>query len=271
VRTPWTLVACGCGTANYWAVGDLARRGPSSAPVRAAFCDRAEIREHNAVTCPLYTKPGRRKCERLAELAGRWSRGKWAVEAIHGSVERLPWDDILSPPDAAPGHRTIVLVGLDRWPSRLAVAEGLRCASARTGAEAAMVQIGLDRGQAAVGVFGCRLSDPCPACGLATLPEPEPCVVLAAGGKLLRGNLHSEARAAGRLTRRIVCGLLGRSRALSWINTKSHLIAARPGGRRYRRLTRPCRAMAGCMGPHAPAATIRWDDVLEPLTAGCTA
>lgn len=263
----WRLLVCGCGTASYWVIDILGHRGLLSGLAHVALCDRAEIREQNAVTCPLYTEVGRPKCDRLAELIRPWLPGETAVETIHGNVEQIPWESHFPAADGACEQETIVLVGLDRWASRLAVAEDLRrhCGCGRT----AMIQVGLDRGQAGVAVFGCRFADPCPACGLGTLPESEPCVVLGANNQLLRGNLHSEAAAAADVVRQVVADILA-GRAGGWVNTKTNLVAAQPpGGGRYRRFTRRRRRVAGCLGPHSPATPIRWDGLLEPVTTNC--
>jgi hypothetical protein len=260
----WTLVACGCGTANYWIVRLLVRSVLAKSLARVVLCDRGRIRKNNAITCPSYMEIDRPKSEMLEELARRWLGGKAVVEAIHGTVEQLQWDDIL-PLGAAPGHRTVVL---DGWPSRLAVTEDLRCRSASLLADVVMVQVGLDRGQASVAVFGCRFEDPCPACGLRTLPESEPCVVLTAGNKTLRGNLHREAQAAARLVRKILSDHLG-GRSAGWINTKTNLVTAGLDGERYCRFTRSCRQVAGCLGPHAPTMSLRWDKILAPVNMDC--
>lgn len=260
----WRLLACGCGTASYWVIDMLGRRGLLGGVAHVALCDRAEIREQNAVTCPQYTEVGRLKCDRLAELTRPWLPAETAVETIYGNVEQIPWQSHLPATDEPREQETIVLVGLDCWDSRLAVAEDLRryCGRGRT----TMIQVGLDRGQAGVAVFGCRFADPCPACGLGTLPESEPCVVLGANHELLRGNLHSEAAAAADVVRQVVADILA-GRWGDWVNTKTNLVAAQPsGGGRYRRFTRRRRRVAGCLGPHSPATPIRWDGLLEPVT-----
>ena len=259
-----TIAVCGCGTAGYWITRSLVHPPVTAGRMRMVFCDRAVIRNCNAVTCPEFTTVGQPKCDRLAELARRWSRAGIDTVAVHGCVEQLEWDRLLGR-KATPGHKAFAIVGLDNWTSRLAVAEDIRkCSAASSGASIAMVQIGLDRGQASIAVFGSDLDSPCPACGLPALPDPEPCVVLTPDRALLRGNLHSEAQAAAGLVRRIIDDLMTPNHGDRWVNTKTNLVL---DGQRLDTFTRPCRMAQGCLGPHQPVASMRWNTLLDPVLA----
>jgi len=258
--SPWALVTVGAGTVGYWVTLALARSRTRRTLAAVVICDRAAIRARNAITCPAYAgRVGQAKADRLAELVRDEVAPPTRVGPLVDEAENIDWPGILGGPRAGAGHRTVVLVGLDRWQSRLIVAEDLRRAAGDSGSQAVLVQAGLDRGQASVGVFGCELADPCPACGLPALPQPEPCVVLGADGRLVRGDLHPEAAAVGRFVRQVVEDLLADpASGRDWISTKSNLVAPpRPGGE-YRRFTRTCRVVPGCLGPHA-AAPIAWD------------
>lgn len=259
-----TIVFCGCGTAGYWAARALVRQPLAASRMRMIFCDRVAIRENNAITCPEYTTPGQPKCVRLAELAVRWSGVQLAADAVDSCVERFRWEDILARTGAS-SHRAFAVVGLDNWPSRLAIAEDLRRVCAAGAMSVPMIQVGLDRGQASIGVFGSRPCDPCPACGLASLPDGEPCVALTADRALLRGNLHAEADASGDFVRRIIDDCLMPAGLGRWVNTKTNLILIGTGRKRIDGFTRPCRKAASCLGPHGPAAAIRWNGLLEPV------
>jgi hypothetical protein len=157
------------------------------------------------------------------------------------------------------------LICLDDWGARLAAIEGLRqWTSERPAARCSTIQVGVNRdpdqrfGAASVACFGSRWNDPCPACGMTCLPEPEPCVVFDDLGRPVRGNLWREAHAAGRLAARMVCDWL--SGATNWTNTKSLVHAANPGARRTDLLTYRVSRYAGCLGPHRPS--VRWDSML---------
>ena len=258
-----TIVVCGCGTAGYWVTRSLVRPPTMELETCMVFCDRAEIREANVITCPEYATSGQPKSARLARLARRWSHAGIDARAVQGSVERLAWNSILSGVG-----KTLVIMGLDNWPSRLTVAEDVRrfCAS-RHGTYIPIIQIGLDCGQASVAVFGSDFDDPCPACGLPSLPDPEPCVLMTADGKLLRGNLHAEAQTAARFVGRITHDCLALNRVGRWINTKTNLILTREREQGPNVFTRRCRKVRGCLGPHDRATPVRWSDLLDSITS----
>ena len=264
----WTLAVVGCGTVGHWGSLDLMSSGAADRLTGATFIDRALIRERNAITCPGYAgHADRPKSERLEELARRLIRGQTRTRSVICGVDRIDWGDVL-PAGGADGRRAnIVLVGLDDWGARLTVAEDLRRHAAGAGIEVVSIQIGLDKGQAQVCVYGSRHADPCPACWLPSLPGKQPCVVFTSDNALLRGDLHREAREAARLVRRIVTDLLRGSEA--WTNTKTNLTA---GGRvrgGFERLTRErCRMMPGCHGPHFARGPMRWSEILGLAAAG---
>jgi hypothetical protein len=261
----WTLVVCGCGTANYWIVYTLVRSGCSEGLARLILCDSALIRKKNEITCPAYKHAGRPKSYMLTELVQQWLSTRVDIRAMHGCVEQIQWEYILKPEEVAQGHKLIVVAGLDRWTSRMVLAEDLRHYKSRTLADPLLIQVGLDRRQASVAVFGCSFSDPCPACGLGSLPDPEPCVVVTAEEKLLRGNLHSEASAAAVLVRQIISDHIRVKCPSVWINTKSNLTKSSSDKQKYDRFTRSSQMVPGCYGPHKAATPIRWDLMLEPL------
>ena len=256
----WTLVILGCGTVGFWVTQALTRSPAANRLMRLVLCDRGRIRKHNAITCPSYAGHiGRLKCERLAELVSPRLKDT-PVQVIAGYVEQLDWSSIVSCEPSIEHKTTFVLVGLDVWQSRLAVAEDLRHYAETSGDAAVMIQVGLDKGQAQICVFASRWEDPCPACGKLTLPEPQPCVVFSAGQELLRGNLCREGQAAARWVRRMVEDELRSTTAGHWMNTKTNLVLDR-----HSRLSRACRRVEGCRGPHARATPLRWDTFLQPL------
>lgn len=261
----WRLLVLGAGTVGCAGAMDLARSAAGARLAGVTVCDPARVRAASAVTCPPYAGYiGMYKCERLADLLREAAAAP--VRALARGVEDLPWAEVVPAEDAARGIRTVALAGLDRWTSRLIVAEDVRRHAAATGADILHVQVGLDRDRAQVGVLGSRWDDPCPACGLASLPGPEPCVAFGEGGRLVRGNLWREMRAAARLVRRIVAEELGLAPARRrWINMKVSLTARRPRGRRFAAFVRPCRRVPGCVGPHEPRTPLRSDAILERL------
>jgi hypothetical protein len=264
----WDLNVTGCGTAGFWTVLGLMSSPAARHLRRAVFIDHAAIQPHNAVTCPLYAGfASRPKSLRLQELAVRSIGRPIETQAIVAPVEGLDWQQLGAWPTGQAGRPCIVLVGLDDWQSRLIVAEDMRYHAAAAGRSAVMIQVGLDRDQAQVCVYGSAYGDPCPACGVLSLPGREPCVVYLAGNKLLRGNLRCEARAAARLVRKIVCGLVqpGPGEG-AWVNTKTNLCARRSrpaGGPAFERLTRTRRMTPGCLGPHSPHGPVRWDPLWQ--------
>ena len=261
----WTLVACGCGTVNYWNLRALAGVNRVEQPSRVILCDSAQVRRQNAITCPGYAEVDGPKCHGMAQLARERLPPEVDIQPVYGHVEQLEWDRILGDADVSGRRKTIVIVGLDRWTSRLAVVEDLRHHAASVPASVMLIQVGLDRAQASVAVFGCRYTDPCPVCGIDSLPGPEPCVVLTAENGLLRGNLRNEAKGAAGLVRQIIVDHVGPNGACGWLNTKTNLILSSPGEQRQKTFTRSCRMRADCFGPHSPAAPIRWDRRLEAV------
>lgn len=167
-------------------------------------------------------------------------------------------------PAFSSGGAMIALIGLDDWDSRLCAIEDLRRVASEAPAGARLagalaIQVGLERGQAQVSVFGPLWDDPCPACGLSVLPRKEPCVALDGEGRLLRGDLQREARAAALLVREIVADCLTAGTiSPQWVNTKTNLWAAE-GAEDFQRLTHRGRRCPSCLGPHSPNTPLRWD------------
>ena len=259
------LVLCGCGTVGYWAAATLLRSPLAASIALVVAVDRSVIRENNSITCPLYRgHAGRHKAARLAEMIRRW-RPSIPVECMAVPVEEVVWPRVADLERRAGAARSVVVVGLDRWQSRLTVASDLRAEATGTAEGPVVAQVGLDRGQASLGVFGSRLDDPCPACGLSVLPETEPCTAVDPAGRLRRGNLHKEARGAARWLIDVVAACREEPRPIRWTNTKTSLTedAGADGG--FRASTRRCRAVSGCWGPHGPAAPARLDRVLPRL------
>ena len=252
------VVMCGCGTAGYWIVHALVQSKVIAGLERIILCDRAVIREKNRLSCPGYKTHGQSKSLRLAELGRRWSETDLVFEAFEGYAEELPWDHILRSDEDS----IFVLVGLDNWSSRLGVTEDLRVVQPQR--DVPLIQVGLDRGQGSVAVFGSAWCDPCPACGLpSSLPEPEPCIAFGPGKQLLRGNLHREAQAAADFVRGIIEESFTPQGLARWLNTKTNIVLTEPHGEHMDLFTRSCRKTAGCNGPHGPAVTVRWNEILE--------
>ena len=263
--SPWTLVICGCGTVGYWTAMSFLKCRDALSCARIVLCDKAVIRENNMVTCPRYGGHiGRPKAERLTELCE--DRAPTAhVMSSHTTVEQLRWNDVLVDSPMRCDQRVIVIVGLDSWESRLSVAEGLRRANGLPRNSLLMAQVGVDHGQASIAILGARLADPCPACGLLTLPTPQPCVVWGSDHTLIRGNLREEAQSAAGFVHRAVNDALGSSEGFAaWLNTKTNLFAPRADSRHYKRFTRKCRMQEGCFGPHSGASALRWDNLPIP-------
>ena len=290
-RDAVTALVLGAGTVGFWltrtifsSAAAFPKRGEAALAVRInhlLICDRARIGATSGVTCPDYAGEevrGAWKCERLGELVGEWcGRSGPAVETFAGAVEDLGWDRLApaSPgPDGgvhAPGGMLLVFVGLDRWSSWLAAVEDSRRFAARF-ERVLLVQIGLDRGQASLAVLGSEWEDPCPACGLAYLPDPESCVAYTTDRRLLRGNLHAEACAAAEVAVEIAGAFLDGDEELR--NRKMYLFqrpAVYSGGEPersrlgFQRFQIPARRFAECCGPHSPHTPLRWEGVLEPF------
>jgi hypothetical protein len=259
------LVLCGCGTVGYWTAATLLGSGRAAGLAHVAAIDQAVIRAPNAITCPLYRgHAGRPKAARLAEMIRGW-RPALPVAGMVAAVEQLEWPRLAALQRRAGAARIVVVVGLDRWQSRLTLVSDLREQTAGSAGGAVVAQVGIDRGRASLGVFGDRYDDPCPACGLSVLPETEPCTALDGRGRLQRGNLHKEARAAARWLRRLLGDCREELRPRRWINTKTVLTADRGAAGGFRADRHGCRAVPGCGGPHGPAAPVRLDQVVPRL------
>jgi hypothetical protein len=275
-RRDLSLYVLGAGTAGFWVARTFARAPVGRHTAHVTIVDRARIREANAVTCPDYAgHVGRFKAERLAELTRAWfPRRTRTVRSLVSEVEAISWGDLLGSDGITESTTAVAVVGLDNWSSRVNVCEDLRLArDERRAREMHLIQIGLDRDQAAVAVFGSRWADPCPACGLRVLPESTPCYLVSREGTLVRGTLHEEAQAAAHLAARIARRTLAGNRI--WVNTKTNLwkkprrwpLRMLPG-RRFGRFTRDTARVDGCRGPHGPATPLRWGGILETMKEG---
>jgi len=256
----WDLIMLGSGTAGYWAANLLLRRPAGSGPRRLVLVDRSPVKPNSLITCPEYRgHVGEPKCAVLARLASSWAATTTlqpVIESVFADVRALDWPGILSASACAP--LVLAVVALDDWAARLGAIEDARRAALGGRARLLFVQVGLDRDQAQLAVYGQSLDDPCPACGMSCLPQTEPCVVLTSRGTLLRGDLHAEACAAARLLRRIVRVEL--IRPGTWLNVKANLHAAADNAGRQRwsiRIHRAARA-AGCFGAHDAAPPVAW-------------
>lgn len=252
------LLVAGCGTVGLACTSELAKTDSAPGIASLTLVDRCDIREPNAITCPPYAgHVGRPKSQRLAELASEWLPRSAPIRWLRASVETMPWPQLLA--SLGDGAPLIAVAGLDDWDSRVTLVADLRRAAAEATMHAAIIQCGLDRGQAQVAVFSADWSDPCPACGLNVLPEPDACVAYDAAGQLLRGDLQREARAAAQLVAEIVADLLRPSAAgRGWTNTKTNLTAEAGGANGFRRFTHTARRQPGCLGPHSPVGPLRW-------------
>lgn len=251
-----SVIVLGAGTAGYWATRELCRRPVAGGSWRRlVLVDLAVVKATSGVTCPAYRhRLGRPKAEVLRDLASRWSQSRVPASALVGDVRDLGWPDML---DGDAGVLNVVVVALDDWAARLAAVDDARRAAVKRRVDRLVfIQVGLDRGSAQVAVYGSRFEDACPACGLAALPQREPCVALTADGALVRGNLRGEARAAARLVRRIIADELGP--AGRWVNIKSQLRAAADalGRRRYKTTSHVARRTPRCLGAHDPAPPV---------------
>lgn len=251
----WSLVVLGCGTVGFWVVRSLLELPALWGRLaRLVLCDKSRIAERHAITCPLYAgRVGTYKCKRLAELAVP-SVGRDRVITIPRPVEQADWTSCL-----VPGQKTIVVMGLDDWGARLVAANDLRLSAVgSTTGDSLLVQGSVHKDEVQIAVFGAAFDDPCPACGLRALPEPQPCTAEGAGG-LLHGNLHREAAAVAGFIRDLMVDEIDHRR--TWLNTKTNIyLCGQPT------LTRSCRKRQGCLGSHYGTAGPRWDRVLAPLT-----
>ena len=256
------LVAAGCGTAGYHVMRKLCGDAMAAAIGSVACIDHAPVREANAITCPDYAgQIGRDKAVRLAELIAPALREPPLV--ITRRVEEIDWPRLLRvcQGSAAKAADVLVIMGLDDWQSRLCLVEDVRHAAVDYAGRIALVQVALDRGQAQVSTFGSDWADPCPACGLATLPRSEPCIALSADGELLRGDLRHEALAAAEFVLSLFSGRRDDSAQWRWLNTKTNLIQAADGSD-FHAHTRPRVAMPSCWGPHAATTPLQLSTVL---------
>lgn len=257
------MVLSGNGTVGYWTAKRLAGSRLRGRLSRIVLVDSDRIEPRNGLTCPEYRgHEGRPKSERLAELlCGPWSRGRLPeTAAVARDVEDVNWQALIPVRGSDEVDAAVVIAGLDDWNSRLNLCAALR-AGARSRVPTMLVQIGIDRDQAAAACLTDEPDAPCPACGMSYLPEKQPCVILR-NGRSLRGDLHAESRAAARLAERMCAAFAAGS--VEWLNTKSNLYRKR-GTRRFRRLTRPCRAVRGCWGPHGGDPPLGWNGVLDPM------
>jgi hypothetical protein len=244
------LHVLGAGTAGYWFCRTAASLPLGERIREVTVVDRARIREVNAITCPAYEGAiGCCKADRLADLIRSWFPASGlCVRSAAGEVEDIDW-----PALAGGGQRVIVAVGLDNWSSRVTVVSDLRAAKPEH--TVPVIQIGLDRDEASVAVYGSDWTDPCPACGKQVLPASTPCVVFTAGGELARGTLHDEARAAGRHAAWIAARFLDGGTEV--VNTKTSLVRTSAGAE-FTAFTRPARREESCAGAHDPATPQRW-------------
>lgn len=266
---PFELHVVGCGTANYHAVQQLCRSDRAPDVTRMTFTDYQRVGPENALTCPDYAgHEGQSKAAVLAVKAVEWMDGRLPqIEVYPFREEDLDWARIL--PERPDGGLAFVLAGLDDWTARLHVCDDVRLRrDACPASRAVIIQIGLDKGLASLAVFNNTWDSPCPACGLARLPNPEPCIALAANGDLLRGDLRTEAAEAGKVALDVIADLASRAPARGWLNTKTQVaVGGRAGAPSVLRQTRPCVAQAGCWGSHYSRGPTRWASSLEPLSA----
>jgi len=229
------------------------------------ICDKARIRKTNTITCPLYADHvGEYKSECLTHLA-RQGLGKHTAIKAHSLVswiEKLDWYDLLDSRTDEGGH-IVVLVGLDNWSGRLSVTQDIRAyAAARPNwaERITQIQIGIDRCQASVSVFGSSFAQVCPACGKAQpLPTPEPCACFNERRELVRGTLLPEASSAAQAACYLIGAILSGQRA-AWINTKTNLVGHESDPCLSPKLTRVCQSTPGCLGAHTPVSPLRWDE-----------
>jgi len=262
VEKRWRLIDLGCGTVGVACLRAVFRSPAASSLEALLVADRDRIHPNNAVTCPEFTADhrGRPKVDRMAELVGQWQKEPaFKTATFFGDAEDIDWRRVLAEDNrASRPELTVVLCGLDDWQSRLIVVEDLRTVGPIVATEIVCVQVGLDRDQAVVGVFANAWDSPCPACNLSHLPQPEPCIVFSENGRLLRGDLRREARAAAEIVARIVTDCVQGGSA-DWLNTKTTLAAFGAETREFNVHTRPRVREPGCLGPHGEATPVRWD------------
>ena len=258
----WTLVIVGCGTVGYWAARNLCRSPLASALGRAVMVDHDEVSDTNAYSCPNYRgRSGLLKPHVLGRLmAGPWGLAHVELLPLCHEVERVDWAQLIDQADGL----VCVLMGLDNWDARVRAVRDVRNALVdRPDADVLTIMCAVDRSLAQVSVFGMGFGDLCPACGLASLPHPEPCILFNAQGELVRGNLRREARAAAQLASEIIASHLADGGS-QWTNTKSNLTLAPHSGQVIHRMTRQRTRSKPCFGAHE--APINWRDVI-PIRA----
>ena len=266
IPVPWHLLTFGCGTAGLACVRALAVSPMAASLASATLIDKSLIRDRNSITCAEYAgHEARPKNERLRELTEAWTGGRVPVLSVQGSVEAFDWQSAVRRTrglgrDGQPkvsegiaddflgyfaGETIIALIGLDDWDSRLTVVRDLRRAASAAPPSFLAIQVGLERDEAQVSVFGPRWDDPCPACGLFLLPTKEPCVLWRADGTLVRGDLQREAHAAAAL----VCDVVA-----------DHLLEQSADGRKQspgKTQGEPTDSSAACPNCRLPAASCR--------------
>ena len=279
MRNRYDCLIFGAGTVGYWVVKELSGSFFRDRIERLVIVDRSRVKTKSAITCPEYGRNsahGRFKSSALAELARDWfERPDLEIEGVNGCIEEFPWDRFVrkrnrsfrEPETDLGGPETFLFVGLDDWSSRVVACGDVRRAASRLAEDSdphrpliPALQIGLDRNEASVFIFGSDCTDPCPACGLPFLPETEPCVVFDERGRLLRGNLRREARAAARTAVEGAQRLAVGDRSL--LNTKTSLFLD-PESERFRIVRRLCVRRERCWGPHDEAAPVSWEGKLE--------
>jgi hypothetical protein len=245
------LIVMGCGTVGYSILSAFLLAPLAQKLSRVTLIDQGHVRPHNAITCPGYTDfNGLSKPAALLGVCADRLPPNLDVDLYCRSVEDLDWTTLLNRCSSAgrDDGPVLVVMGLDDWQSRLCVIEALRGAQTRVTARITAVQVGLDRGEAQVSIFGNRWEDPCPACGLSVLPSSEPCVVNAGDG-LVRGDLKAEARVATGEVMRLAALVLADEEDL-WVNTKINLVSAN-AAMQFVRYRRARHSMNRCVGPHA--------------------
>jgi hypothetical protein len=259
---PWNLVFAGAGTVGHACANALCRSPLAAGLNTATALDHDCVEPRNLVSCPGYEPfVGWHKARALMRLMGHNlpPGARPRLRAVPRRVEDVDWSELL-PADCP----SAVVMGLDSWSARLRTLEGIRSAN-DDGRPAITVSGGIDRARAAVTVYGSGWDDACPACGLASLPDSEPCILLSRQGTLVRGDLRQEAAAVAERIIAILADMLaGRG---DWIDAKVNLDINDSGVTESR--VRRCRS-ADCLGPHSANGPLRWDAAAssEPVEAG---
>jgi hypothetical protein len=125
-----------------------------------------------------------------------------------------------------------------------------------------VVSMGLDRDRFSLTVLGGGYDSPCPVCGIVA-GEPQACVLLDEAGRLLRGDLQREARAATSHVVGVLASLGQGDAGVSkqWLDTR--LSGHAPGGEGgWRCHVVRARRQKECLGPHGPALSVDWGAAL---------